>query len=184
MNILETQRLILRTFEEHDLDAMAAIDQDPKVCEYLPRIGNREATYGLMQRIMKHYQEKGFSLYAVVLKTTGEMIGFLGLITPSFEAHFTPTVEIGWRLSSKHWNKGYATEGAKAVLHYAFTELNLPQIVSFTTVNNQASRRVMEKIGLRHNSLDDFDHPKLENDSPLKRHVLYRLSRADYLKNK
>ena len=112
------------------------------------------------------------------------MIGFLGLMIPSFEAHFTPAVEIGWRLSSTHWNQGYATEGAKAVLHYAFTSLNLPEVVSFTAVNNLASRRVMEKIGLQHNPKDDFDHPKLEQNSPLRRHVLYRLSRADYLKNK
>ena len=75
------------------------------------------------------------------------MIGFLGLMTPSFEAHFTPAVEIGWRLSSKRWSQGYATEGAKAVLGYAFRKLQLPEVVSFTTVNNKASRRVMEKIG-------------------------------------
>lgn len=96
--------------------------------------------------MIAHYKEKGFSLYAVELKNTGEMIGFLGLMPPSFEAHFTPAVEIGWRLSSTHWNQGYATEGAKAVLHYAFTSLNLPEVVSFTAVNNLASRRVMEKL--------------------------------------
>ncbi|NYO85721.1 GNAT family N-acetyltransferase, partial [Escherichia coli] len=87
-------------------------------------------------------------------------------------------------LSSKLWNLGYATEVAQAVLHYAFTSLNIPEVVSFTTVNNLASRRVMEKIGLHHNTKDDFDHPKLEPNSPLRRHVLYRLSRADYLNNK
>jgi RimJ/RimL family protein N-acetyltransferase len=125
-----------------------------------------------------------FGLYAVELKNTGEMIGFLGLMIPPFEVHFTPAIEIGWRLSSTHWNQGYATEGAKAVLHYAITFLNLPEVVSFTAVNNLASRRVMEKIGLQHNTKDDFDHPKLEQNSPLRRHVLYRLSRADYLKNK
>ena len=111
------------------------------------------------------------------------MIGIIGLMTPSFEAHFTPAIEIGWRLSSNHWNKGYATEGAKAVLRHAFTELNLDGVVSFTAVNNLASRRVMEKIGLKHNSKDDFDHPKLVEDCPLKRHVLYRLSKKDWMKN-
>lgn len=185
MKILESERLILRTFEETDLDAMTTINQDPKVCEYLPSIGSREETQGLISRIIKHHQEKGFSLYAVELKNTGEMLGFIGLITPSFEAHFTPAVEIGWRLSSKYWNQGYATEGALAVLHYAFTVLQIPEIVSFTVVNNHASRRVMEKIGLKHNPDDDFDHPKLDQDSPLKRHVLYRLSKKDLnVKNK
>lgn len=180
MKILESKRLILRTFEKSDLDAMTAVNQDPKVCEYLPSIGSREETEELINRIMKHHQKKGFSLYAVELKITGEMIGFLGLMGPSFEAHFTPAVEIGWRLSSKYWNQGYATEGARAVLHYAFTVLQIPEIVSFTVVNNYASRRVMEKIGLKHNPDDDFDHPKLALDSPLSRHVLYRLKKSDY----
>lgn len=184
MNILETPRLILRTWQEADLEPMALIDQDKKVCQFLPGIGSKSATKAGIERIIAHYKEKGFSLYAVELKSTGELIGFLGLMTPSFEAHFIPAVEIGWRLSSTHWNQGYATEGAKAVLDYAFTSLNLPEVVSFTAVNNQASRRVMEKIGLHHNTKDDFDHPKLEPNSPLRRHVLYRLSRADYLNNK
>ena len=182
MNILETSRLILRPFDLNDLDAMAAIDQDPKVCEYLPGIGNRAATAAGIQRIMTHYQDRGFSLYAVELKSTHEMIGWVGLMTPSFEAHFTPAVEIGWRLASAHWNQGYATEGAKAVLHYAFTQLNLVDLVSFTVVNNKASRRVMEKIGMHHNPDEEFDHPNIADDSPLKRHVLYRLSKAEYFK--
>lgn len=91
-----------------------------------------------------------------------------------------PIVEIGWRLSSKHWGQGYATEAAKAVLDYAFTELDLNEIISFTVVANAKSRRVMEKIGLHHSEADDFDHPKLSEDSPLKRHVLFRLTRDSY----
>lgn len=91
-----------------------------------------------------------------------------------------PIVEIGWRLSSQHWGKGYATEAAKAVLHYAFTELNLNEIISFTVVANLKSRHVMEKIGLRHSEADDFDHPGIEAGSHLRRHVLYRLTREIY----
>lgn len=180
MKILETNRLILRTWTEQDIDPMAAIDQDPEVCKFLPGIGSREATDAGIQTMMKHYEEHGFTFYAVELKSTHEMIGFLGLKIPSFQAHFTPCVEIGWRLSSKHWNQGYATEGAKAILDYAFTDLNLDEVVSYTVVANQASRRVMEKIGMHRNPNDDFDHPRLEEDSPLKRHVLYRLSKQEY----
>lgn len=183
MKILETERLILRTWENSDLDPMAAIDQDPLVCKYLLGIGNRDATAAGVQRMMKHYQEHGFSLYAVELKETGEMIGFLGLSIPSFKAHFTPAVEIGWRLASQHWNKGYATEGAKAVIDYAFNQLGLNEIVSFCLVNNQASRRVMEKIGLHRNAQDDFERSDLPEGSPLRPHVLYRLSKTEYLKN-
>jgi RimJ/RimL family protein N-acetyltransferase len=180
MKILETDRLVLRTFQTTDIDPMTLIDQDPKVCQYLPAIGTRTSTEAGVQRIIQHYEERGFSLYAVELKKSCEFIGFLGLITPSFQAHFTPAVEIGWRLASKHWNKGYATEGAKAVLHYGFTQLNLNKIVSFTVVNNHASRRVMEKIGLHHNQQDDFNHPRLSIDNPLCRHVLYQLSKTEY----
>ena len=107
-------------------------------------------------------------------------MGFIGLFTADFTAHFTPATEIGWRLSSKHWGKGYATEGAKAVLHYAFGQLKLKKIVSFTPIHNIKSRRVMEKIGLKHNPINDFDHPKVALDSPLSRHVLYSLTTDAY----
>lgn len=182
MKQLETERLILRPWKESDLDSMVTINQDKNVCKYLPSIGNRDTTIALIERIVKHDIEHGYSLCAVELKSTHEMIGFLGLLRPSFEAHFTPAVEIGWRLSSSQWNKGYATEGAERILKHAFTDLGLDELVSFTVVDNQASRRVMEKIGMHHHSDDDFDHPQLPNDSPLKRHVLYRLSKSDYLK--
>ncbi len=180
MKILETERLILRTFRTDDVEGMTLIDQDPMVCRYLPAVGTRAGTEAGVQRIINHYQEHGFSLYAVELRSNREFIGFLGLITPSFQAHFTPAVEIGWRFSSSHWNQGYATEGAKAILQYGFSRLNLTEIVSFTVVDNQASRRVMEKIGLHRDSKDDFDHPRLAANSPLRRHVLYRLSKMKY----
>lgn len=183
MKILETQRLILRSFRMTDLDVMASIDADPKVCEFLPALGTRENTSAVIQRIMSHEQQRGYSLYAAELKATHEMIGWIGLMTPSFEAHFTPAIEIGWRLASQHWNQGYATEGAKAVLDYAFTTLGLEELVSFTVENNLASRRVMEKIGLHHDPKDDFNHPKLPSHK-LERHVLYRLKRSEYLARK
>jgi len=177
MIILKTKRLILRTWEEQDIDPMSAIDQDPAVCEYFPEIGNRIATKAMIQRFINHYEKYGFSFYAVELNSNSEFIGFVGLQYPSFEAHFTSAVEIGWRLASKHWGKGYASEAAQAVLNFAFTTLNLEEVVSFTTENNTRSRRVMEKIGMHHNPHDDFYHPKLSKDSPLCRHVLYRLTR-------
>lgn len=180
MIILKTNRLILRTFEESDIDPLSLINQDPKVCEFLPAISNRASTEKLIQIFIHHQQDHGFSPYAVELKSTNEMIGWCGLMIPSFDAHFMPAIEIGWRLSSQQWNQGYATEAAKAVLQYAFEELKLNEIVSFTAIENIRSRRVMEKIGLHHNSIDDFYHPKLEKLHPLCRHVLYRISKNDY----
>lgn len=178
MKILETDRLILRVFEEHDIDPMSLIDQDPKVREFLPGSSDRKKTAAGVRNIIKHYDDHGFSLYAVELKSTCEMIGWCGLMIPSFEAHFTPAVEIGWRLASQHWNQGYATEAATAVLKYAFDTLKLKEVVSFTVVDNIRSRRVMEKIGLQRNPDDDFDHPKIEKSHSLCRHVLYRISHA------
>lgn len=179
MIILKTKRLILRTWKEEDLDPMLAVNQDLLVCEFLPKIGNRAATKTLIRRFMNHYKKNGFTAYAVELKSNGEFIGFVGLLVASFEAHFTPAVEIGWRLSSQHWGQGYATEAAKAVVDFAFTILKLEEIVSFTVENNIRSRRVMEKIGMQHDPHDDFNHPKLSKNSPLCRHVLYRLSRRE-----
>lgn len=177
MLILQTERLQLRTFNEADIDAMTRINQDPKVCEFLPAIGDRNVTAAQIHRFIEHQQQHGFSLYAVELKSDPHFLGWTGLLTPNFSAPFMPAVEIGWRLSSAHWNQGYATEAATAVANHAFDNLGLTELVSFTVAQNKASRRVMEKIGMRHDSSGDFDHPKLEPGHPLQRHVLYRLQK-------
>ena len=104
-------------------------------------------------------------------------VGFVGLSIPRFHAHFTPCVEIGWRIAAEHWNRGYAGEAARAALRAGFEVFQLQEIVSFTVPANLASRRVMEKIGMRHDEADDFDHPLFPNEHPLRRHVLYRISR-------
>lgn len=183
MKVLETQRLLLRDFNLEDLDAMTAINQDPLVMKYFPSIGDKEQTEAHINRIKAHQKKYGYSLYAVELKSNREMIGFVGLLhrtKEEFDVPFMPATEIGWRLSSQHWNHGYATEVARAVLHYAFTQLNLAEVISFTVVDNLSSRRVMEKIGLHHNPADDFDHPKIDKTSALCRHVLYRISQKEY----
>jgi RimJ/RimL family protein N-acetyltransferase len=186
--ILTTDRLILRTWKPSDIPLMAAISSDPLVMEHFPATQDIAATQALIDHINQHYEKFGYTAYALETKDTHEFIGFVGLSHPPFEIpNFQPKglpiVEIGWRLSSNHWGHGYATEAAKAVLHYAFTELNLSEIISFTVVANIKSRRVMQKIGLHHSETDDFNHPKLEENSPLKRHVLYRITRDNYRAN-
>lgn len=186
--ILVTERLILRTWKATDIPLMATISQDPLVMEYFPATQDLSVTQALIDRMNLHYEKYGYALFAVEIKSTREFIGFVGLNHLTFDIpHFTPgglpIVEIGFRLSSKHWGKGYATEAAKAVLHYGFTELKLNEIISFSVTSNRRSWNVMEKIGLHHSEADDFDHPKIEDNSPLKRHVLYRLTRDDYLKH-
>lgn len=186
--ILTTNRLILRTWKPSDIPLMAAINANPLVMEHFPATQDIVATQALIDHINQHYKKFGYGAYAVEIKVSHEFIGFVGLNQPSFEIPGfqpigLPIVEIAWRLSSNYWGKGYATEAAGAVLRYAFTELNLSEIISFAVVTNFKSRRVMEKIGLHYSEKDDFDHPELEEKSPLRRHVLYRLTRNDYLTN-
>lgn len=184
--LLETERLILRRWAATDIPLMAIINADPLVMEHFPSIQDLTATKNMVERIKQHDEKYGYTLYAVETKDTHEFIGFVGLNQPLFEIpnfipKSLPIVEIGWRLSSQHWGKGYATEAAKAVLHYAFTILNLGEIVSFTVVANTKSRRVMEKIGLSHSETNDFDHPKIAEGNSLRRHVLYRLNQERFL---
>ncbi len=131
----------------------------------------------LFERIKEHFRKHGFGLFAAQLREEQSFIGFVGLAAPSFEAHFTPCVEIGWRLAADYWGRGLATEAARAVVKYAFEDLGLDELVSFTVPGNVRSRRVMEKIGMTHDASEDFDHPNLPEGHPLRPHVLYRLRR-------
>ncbi|MDA0782477.1 MAG: GNAT family N-acetyltransferase [Proteobacteria bacterium] len=175
--MLKTERLILRNWKEEDLEPFAALNACEYVCEFLPKILSKEESNSLAKKIITHFEQHGFGLFAVERKDTGEFIGFAGLSIPGFDAHFTPATEIGWRLAYEHWGFGFATEAAIVVRDSAFDELDLKELVSFTTKNNKASRRVMEKIGMTHDEADDFDHPNLKDGHPLKPHVLYRESR-------
>lgn len=175
---LRTARLILRSFEEKDLSTFAVMNADPRVMEYFPAALSRAESDAAAIRIRQHAVDHGFGLFAVELPSRG-LIGFAGLSTVTFQAHFTPSVEIGWRLLAEQWGHGYATEAARAALQFGFKQLGLREIVSFTVPHNQRSRRVMQKLGMRHDPRDDFDHPRLPEGDPLRRHVLYRQSRSD-----
>ena len=174
---LETPRLILRGWRPGDRESFYRINSDPRVMQHFPACLSRSESDGLADRIQAHFARRGFGLYAADLRETGEFGGFIGLSVPSFHAHFTPCVEIGWRLSADLWNRGLATEGARTILQFAFETLALNEVVSFTVSANMASRRVMEKLGMTHDPADDFDHPLLPEGHPLRRHVLYRGAR-------
>jgi RimJ/RimL family protein N-acetyltransferase len=124
--------------------------------------------------------EHGFGLWAIEVPEVAPFIGFAGLAVPQFRAHFTPCVEIGWRLAFEYWGHGYATEAARLALGYAFGTLALSEVVSFTAATNHRSRSVMERLGMRHDPVDDFDYPSLPENHPLRRHVLYRLAAGSY----
>jgi RimJ/RimL family protein N-acetyltransferase len=175
--MLRTPRLHLRTWRDEDLPAFAAINSDPRVMEFFPKPLDRAETEAMVARIRDHFARRGFGLWAVEVPGIAEFIGFVGLSTPGFEAHFTPCVEIGWRIARDHWGHGYATEAALASLDFGFRELDLPEIVSFTVPANRRSWGVMERIGMTRSPSEDFDHPFLPEGHPLRRHVLYRAVR-------
>lgn len=174
---LTTSRLILRPWREPDLDAFARLNDDPAVMEFMARRLSREESASAAARIQADIDRRGWGLWAVEVKEGGAFAGYVGLSVPSFDAHFTPCVEIGWRLAREHWGCGYASEAAVASLWFAFENLKLKQIVSFTVPLNKRSIRVMERIGMSRDPADDFDHPVLPPGHPLRPHVLYRINR-------
>lgn len=178
---IETKRLILRPWTEEDLEPFAQMNADARVREFFPGMLSRQESDASVEIFSEHIENCGWGLWATSLAETGEFIGFIGIQKVNFSAPFnqkSPAVEIGWRLAFKHWGKGYATEGALAALKYGFETLGLEEIVSFTAVANQRSRHVMEKIGMHHRPEEDFDHPKIAEGHPLRRHVLYRLKKT------
>ena len=176
---LRSRRLILRPWRDEDLEPFARINADARVMEHFPAPLSREESDAAVARIQEHFDARGFGLWAAQFAGAEQFIGFVGLAVPSFSAHFTPCVELGWRLDSAFWNRGLATEGAWACVDFAFGELGLPELVSFTVPGNRASRRVMEKLGMRRSPADDFEHPGLPPEHPLRPHVLYRLGRSE-----
>ena len=177
MTELRTERLVLRQWRDDDREPFAALNADPIVMEHFPSTMTREESDAYVDRVAALIDERGWGTWAVEVAATGDFIGFVGLNEPRFEAHFTPAVEIGWRLGRNAWGHGYATEAARAVLAYAFEELELDEVVSFTTVENHRSRRVMERIGMTRDPADDFDHPNVTVER-VRPHVLYRLARG------
>ena len=176
--MIETPRLILRNWVESDRQPFRQMNADARVMRYFPKLMTPEESDAGMSRLQAHADRHGFTFWAADLRESGEFIGFIGLAHTPFEAHFTPCVEIGWRLRPEFWNRGLATEGARACVDHAFHQLALAEIVAFTAVENCPSRRVMEKLGMTHNPADDFDHPRCPEGHQLRRHVLYRLKQS------
>ncbi len=171
--MIQTERLLLRSWRAGDRDPYYRMNSDPLVMRFFPALLTREQSDAVADRIEAQLARRGFTFYAAELRETESFIGFIGLSAPGF----MPGVEIGWRLAPQYWNRGLATEGARAVLRYAFENLALDEVVAFTVPANLPSRRVMEKLGMTHDPARDFDHPHVPEGHPLRRHVLYRISK-------
>ncbi len=177
--VLQTDRLILREWCPDDAPAFAQINADTKVMEFFPSTLSRHESDQLIAKASQQIVDYGFSYWAAELKTNQNLIGFIGLQRYEDGLPFAPCVDIGWRLASKYWGQGLATEGARATLNYGFEQLGIDEIVSMTSIHNFASERVMQKIGLIKEPAH-FMHPKLDVSDPLAEHVLYRLKRPDH----
>jgi len=178
--LLTTERLILRQWRDSDREPFARLNADPVVREFFPRCLTRDESDAAITGAQKFIEERGWGFWAVEVKGGAPFIGFVGLSAPGFKTHFTPCVEIGWRLAREHWGHGYASEAAVASLRFGFEKLTLEEIVAFTVPLNERSRRVMERIGMSRDPADDFDHPNVEPGHPLRRHVLYRMTRSGW----
>jgi RimJ/RimL family protein N-acetyltransferase len=176
---IRTERLLLRPWVAADREPFAAMNADPQVREHFPALLSREESDASVARIEAHFAEHGYGFWAVEVSGVAPFVGMVGLAVMDFESHFTPCVEIGWRLATPYWGRGYATEGALASLDFGFVELQLDEIVAYTALGNIRSRRVMERIGMTHDPADDFDHPSVPDGHPFRKHVLYRIGQNE-----
>lgn len=177
MDILRTPRLLLRTWREDDTEAFVHVAADPAVSAFLPGPWTHDKVSAMVAGQQALFERDGTCYFAATLRANGTLVGFVGLKRQDFDRPFAPCFELGWCLGMAHWGQGYASEGARACIAHGFEALGLDEVVSFTVPRNLRSRAVMERLGMRHDPADDFDHPALPPQHPLARHVLYRLAR-------
>jgi len=177
MVLIRSERLLLRSWRDDDAISFHALNQDPRVHAFLPGPMSMEQVERFIKVHNAMQRETGMCYLALEVAASGELAGFVGLKRHHDGLPFAPCTDIGWRLGAAHWSKGYATEAAAACLHHGFDVLGLDEIVSFTVPDNLRSRKVMERLGMRRNPGEDFDHPALASGHRLARHVLYRLER-------
>ena len=158
------------------MQPFAELNADPEVMRYFPATMTREQSDGFAAYVRETIDRQGWGLWAVEVTDGPAFIGFVGLNRVNFEEHFTPAVEVGWRLARPFWGNGYATEAAAAAVGFGLQQVDLDEIVSFTAASNEPSIRVMRRLGMRHDAAGDFDHPRVA-EGPLRRHVLYRLAK-------
>ncbi len=173
---IQTERLGLRNWQDSDLVEMAAINRDPQVMQHFPSTQSLEDTRGFIDRMQKQFSKTGYCYFAAERLSDQTFLGFIGIMYQDYEADFTPCVDIGWRLGKVYWGQGFATEGAKACLEYAFEVLALEKVYSLASLANVPSMKVMEKIGMKYQY--DFDHPKLLNYPSIKTCSLYLINKS------
>jgi len=176
---LRTERLLLRRWRPSDREPFARINADPAVMEFFPGLQSPQVSAEMIEWIEGDFDRDGFGLWAVELPGELPLAGFVGLVRVRSEMPFAPAVEAGWRLTPRAWGRGIAREAAEAALAYGFGPAGLEEIVAYTAALNVRSRRLMERLGMRRDASEDFDHPRIAAGDQLSAHVLYRLRRED-----
>lgn len=175
--MIGTARLVLRSWRDGDRAAFHAICSDPRVMATLGPIMTRAESDALIDRVAAREVEAGYTFWAVERRADAALIGWCGLLPGGADTPIAEDVEIGWRLGGDHWGQGYAREAAQASLDWGWANLPAAHIAAITSVGNARSRMLMERLGMTRFPDEDFDHPRVADASPLKRHLVYRIDR-------
>ena len=175
--LFKSKRLGFRNWRNKDLEEFVKLNSDELVMEHFPNTLSINEVENLIDRLKKHFAENGFTYYATEILETKEFIGMIGLASQTYKSNFTPAVDIGWRLKRSTWGKGYATEGAKRCVEYAFNELLINKIISVCTINNSNSENVMKKIGMT--KIGEFNHPEIGRNSEHEKHFCYEINKTE-----
>jgi RimJ/RimL family protein N-acetyltransferase len=171
--LFKSERLGFREWTQEDVPEFSKLNSDLEVMKYFPKTLVLSETIFFMERLQAHFSKNGFCYFATDELATNEFIGFIGLASQNFKSPFTPAIDIGWRLKKESWGKGYATEGAKKCLEYAFNELKIDKVIATCTLQNKKSENVMKKIGMK--KLSAFKHPKLSSHPEHENCVCYQI---------
>ncbi len=176
--IFKSERLGFRNWKKSDLTEFAKMNSDLSVMEHFPKPLTKSETAELIDRLKNYYNKNTYTYFATEIITSGEFIGFIGLAFQEYKTDFTPAVDIGWRLKQSAWGKGYATEGAKKCLDFAFNKLNIDRVISICTELNSKSENVMKKIGMK--KIQEFRHPKLKEYPKYEKCICYQISKNEW----
>ena len=173
--LFKSKRLGFRNWTNEDSDEFSKLNSDEKVMEHFPKTLSKKEVGKFIDGLKKHFTENGFTYYATEIIETKEFIGMIGLAFQEYKTNFTPAIDIGWRLKRDAWGKGYATEGAKRCLEYAFNELEINKIIAVCPVKNKKSENIMKKIGMTKKG--EFNHPELINHPEYEKHYCYEINK-------
>jgi len=177
--LFKSERLGFRNWKNEDLDEFIKLNSDDKVMEHFPKSLSKNETGKLLDKLKNHFTVYGFTYYATEILKTKELIGMIGLAHQVYKSPYTPAIDIGWRLKKNIWGKGYATEGAKRCLEYAFTELGINTVIAVCTLKNLKSENVMKKIGMIKKGV--FNHPKMVNHPQYQEHYCYEIMKNQFI---